>query len=82
MESAEPKYIEVPGKSAKPDSVWHYFLKESPNGGSAKCKDAACKNTIIKTSGGSTKGCRDHLKRKHKIDLNTVQFPDIQTGNK
>jgi hypothetical protein len=69
---SEGDYVEVSGKSGKVDSVWHYFLKET-SGASAKCKDPMCKKPILKTSGGSTKGCRDHLKRVHDIDLNNVQ---------
>lgn len=72
----ETNYIEVPGKSSQVNSIWHYFLKES-TGATAKCKDPECKKPILKTSGGSTKGCRDHLKRIHNVDLDIINLTSV-----
>lgn len=45
----------------KKDGIWLHFLREK-HGQSAKCK--VCK-AVLKTTGGSTKGLHEHLKRVH-----------------
>ena len=45
----------------KKDGIWLHFLREK-HGQSAKCK--VCK-AVLKTTGDSTKGLHEHLKRVH-----------------
>jgi len=56
----------------KKDGVWEHFLREK-GGNSAKCK--LC-STILKATGGSTKGLHEHLKRIHSINVLKRQATD------
>ena len=56
----------------KKDGVWEHFLREK-GGNSAKCK--LC-STILKATGGSTKGLHKHLKRIHSINVLKRQATD------
>ena len=49
----------------KQEGIWQYFLKEK-KGQSAQCKKC---NAELKTTGGSTKGLHEHMKRLHGITL-------------
>lgn len=53
-------------KSSDKSSVWQYFLRDQKNG-LGKCN--ICKK-ILKATGGSTKGLRDHVRIIHNIDVN------------
>jgi len=48
----------------KKDGIWEHFLGEK-NGNSAKCK--LC-STILKATGGPTKGLHEHMKRIHSVN--------------
>jgi len=60
----------------KKDGVWEHFLREK-GGNSAKCK--LC-STILKATGGSTKGLHEHLKRIHSVSVLKRQSADDDTG--
>jgi hypothetical protein len=58
----------------KNEGIWRYYLRET-NGQFAKCK--LC-DSILKVTGGSTKGLHVHMKTKH--DVNVSKRPkDIAT---
>ena len=63
--------------------IWQHFLKEK-QGQSAKCRTG---NSELKTTGGSTKGLHEHMKRVHNIttlkrkgedDSGDKSMPDIK----
>ena len=56
----------------KKDGVWEHFLREK-GGNSDKCK--LC-STILKATGGSTKGLHEHLKQIHSINVLKRQATD------
>lgn len=60
----------------KDEGVWAHFLREK-QGQSAKCK--LCQ-TILKTTGGSTKGLHEHLKRVHDKTV-LKRKADEENGN-
>ena len=49
----------------KDEGVWQYFLREKL-GATAQCK--TCRS-VLKSSGGSTKGLHTHVQSNHGIDL-------------
>lgn len=49
----------------KKEGIWQHFLREK-NGQSAKCKMCSAE---LKTTGGSTKGLHEHMKRLHGVNM-------------
>jgi len=56
--------------------IWEHFFREKA-GQSAKCKICS---TIVKATGGSTKGLHEHLKRIHGTNAMKRKNPEIATG--
>jgi len=52
--------------------IWEHFFREKA-GQSAKCKICS---TILKATGGSTKGLHEHLKRIHGTNAMKRKNPD------
>lgn len=64
--SRTPKYVAHKRKADDEQSVWFYFLTETVNGSTAKCKKC---QAVLQTKGGSTKGLLTHLLKLHEIDV-------------
>jgi len=60
----------------KKDGIWEHFLREK-NGNSAKCK--LC-STILKATGGSTKGLHERIERIHSVNTMKRKCADDPLG--
>ena len=61
------EYIDV-----KKEGIWEHFKKEK-HGQTAQCK--ICQ-TVLKTTGGSTKGLHEHMKRIHDVNVLKRKEPE------
>ena len=57
--------------NSKRSGVWQTFQKETPN--TAKC--TIC-HSVLKCAGGSTSNLANHLRAKHKIEINKNEEPN------